>query len=50
MNPKNPQPVLFEMPSPNDLVQHDAATLRDDPIARANTASRANDICSLFSL
>ena len=33
-----------------DLVEHDAATLRDDPIARANTASRADEICSLFSL
>ena len=33
-----------------DLVEHDAETLRDDPIARANTASRADEICSLFSL
>ena len=33
-----------------DLVEHDASTLRDDPIARANTASRADEICSLFSL
>jgi hypothetical protein len=33
-----------------ELTEFDAATLRDDPIARANVAQRATDLCSLFSL
>lgn len=44
-------PVIADLArQAGDLVEHDAATLRDDPIARANTASRADEICSLFSL
>jgi hypothetical protein len=44
-------PVIADLArQAGDLVEHDAATLRDDPIARANTASRANDICTMFSL
>ena len=35
---------------PAEVTEHDAATLRDDPIARANIAQRATDLCSLFSL
>jgi hypothetical protein len=34
----------------NELVEHDAATLRDDPFARADIAQKANNLCSLFNL
>ena len=33
-----------------ELVEHDAATLRDDPFARADIAQKANNLCSLFNL
>jgi hypothetical protein len=33
-----------------ELTEFDPATLRDDPIARANIAQRATDLCTLFSL
>jgi len=32
------------------LLEHDTDTLRDDPIARADIASKANELVSLFNL